>query len=79
MNYANENIDIINAAVDWAQTIPGDINITQHPEFARYFGGMNEAEFSVALNELDRRAEAAASEAKELIDCVRARSNEGIT
>lgn len=63
-------------AVDWAQTIPANVSITAHPEFLTYFGAFNQAEFLAAMDELERRADAAQAEAQEMLAYVARRGDD---
>lgn len=65
---ANDNLsDAVARAVDWAETIPANVSITQHADFNQYFGSLDRDEFGAALTELERRADQAWAEAKEMI------------
>lgn len=67
---ANDNLGGLSGAVmravDWAQTIPASVSIIEHPEFNQHFGSFSQEEFVAAMDELERRASAAESEANEI-------------
>jgi hypothetical protein len=77
---ANDNSGPLTAsvieAVNWAQGIPANVSITAHPEFLDHFGAFNQAEFVAAMDELERRANAAQAEAQEMLAYVAQRGDE---
>lgn len=57
----------IMAAVDWAQTIQGGVDIMQHPDCLNYFGCLNRDEFNQAIDEFERRLEAYKADTEAMI------------
>lgn len=54
MAIENQNYKIMVAA-DWVQSLEPSMDITHHPKFMTYFGGLNRSEYMEAMSEIERR------------------------